>query len=47
LKLGVSLVQLDQAKVACATFAEAAKRYPNSSKAFMDRLKKEEQAASC
>jgi tol-pal system protein YbgF len=47
LKLGVSLVQLDQTKVACATFAEAAKRYPNSSKAFMDRLKKEEQAASC
>lgn len=47
LKLGVSLVQLDQGKVACATFAEAAKRYPNSSKAFMDRLKKEERAASC
>lgn len=47
LKLGVSLVQLDQVKVACATFAEAAKRYPNSSKAFIDRLKKEEKAASC
>jgi tol-pal system protein YbgF len=47
LKLGVALVELDQKKVACATFREAASRYSEVSDAFRQRLAREQQAAAC
>lgn len=47
LKLGISLVALDQKKVACATYREVSKRYKNLSPAFRQRLEREQQAASC
>ncbi len=47
LKLGVALVELDQKKVACATFREAASRYSDVSDAFRQRLAREQQAAAC
>ncbi len=47
LKLGVSLVGLKQREVACATFAEVAKRYPDASGALKERVKAEQALAAC
>ena len=47
LKLGVSLVGLDQRDVACATFAEVGKRYPELSAALGNRVKQEQALAKC
>lgn len=47
LKLGVSLAGLEQRDVACATFGEVAKRYPNASAALKERLKQEQARAAC
>lgn len=47
LKLGVSLVGLNQRDVACATFNEVGKRYPNVSGALKERVKQEKALAAC
>ena len=47
LKLGVSLVGLDQKDVACATFSEIGKRYPSISGALKERVKQEQALAAC
>ena len=47
LKLGVSLVGLNQKDVACATFGEVTKRYPNVSDALKQRVKQEQALAAC
>lgn len=47
LKLGVSLKELNQREVACATFNEVSKRYPNASKALNQRVKQEQALAAC
>jgi len=47
LKLGVSLVALNQREVACATFAEIGKRYAGASAALKERVKQEQATASC
>ncbi len=46
-KLGVSLSEMQQREVACATFAEVSKRYPNASAALMERVRQEQALASC
>jgi tol-pal system protein YbgF len=47
LKLGISLSGLKQRDVACATFGEVGKRYPNASGQLKERVKKEQAAAGC
>ena len=47
LKLGVSLVALNQRDVGCATFAEVGKRYPNASGTLKERVKQEQALAAC
>jgi tol-pal system protein YbgF len=47
LKLGISLAGLKQRDVACATFGEVGKRYPNASAQLKERVKKEQAAAAC
>lgn len=47
LKLGISLVGLDQKDVACATFGEINKRYPNISRSLKDRVAQEKALAAC
>jgi tol-pal system protein YbgF len=47
LKLGISLIGLKQRDVACATFAEVGKRYPDASSALKERVKQERALASC
>lgn len=47
LKLGVSLIGLDQKDVACATFAEVGKRYPDASGVLKERVKQEQAIAAC
>lgn len=47
LKLGISLVALKQRDVACATFGEIGKRYPDVSGALKARIKQERAQASC
>ncbi len=47
LKLGVSLVNLNQRDVACATFSEVGKRYPQTSAALKERVKQEQALAAC
>lgn len=48
LKLGVSLVGMNFRKdVACATFGEVTKRYPNVSDALKQRVKQEQALAAC
>jgi TolA-binding protein len=47
LKLGVSLVGLKQHDVACATFSEIGKRYPDISGALKERVKQEKALAAC
>lgn len=47
LKLGISLAGLNQRDVACATFGEIGKRYPNLSSALKDRVKQEQARAAC
>jgi tol-pal system protein YbgF len=46
-KLGVSLVGLKQKDVACATFGEIGKRYPDMSSALKERVKQERALAAC
>jgi tol-pal system protein YbgF len=46
-KLGVSLVGLHQRDVACATFGEIGKRYPDVSGALKERIKQEQALAAC
>ncbi len=46
-KLGVSLSEMNQRDVACATFAEVGKRYPDASAALMERVRQEQALASC
>lgn len=47
LKLGISLMGLKQRDVACATFSEVGKRYPDASSALKERVKQERALASC
>ena len=47
LKLGISLMGLKQRDVACATFAEIGKRYPDATSALKERVKQERALASC
>lgn len=47
LKLGISLMGLKQRDVACATFAEIGKRYPDATGALKERVKQERALASC
>jgi tol-pal system protein YbgF len=47
LKLGISLIGLHQRDVACATFGEISKRYPDVSGALKARIKQERAQASC
>ncbi|WP_315924663.1 tol-pal system protein YbgF [Mesorhizobium sp. SP-1A] len=47
LKLGISLVALHQRDVACATFSEIGKRYPDASSALKERVKQERSLAAC
>lgn len=47
LKLGVSLVGLDQKEVACATLGEIDKRYPDISRSLKDRVAQEKALAAC
>ncbi|MFU0505039.1 tol-pal system protein YbgF [Pseudaminobacter sp. NGMCC 1.201702] len=47
LKLGISLVGLNQRDVACATFSEIGKRYPDAGSALKDRVKQEQALAAC
>jgi len=47
LKLGISLVGLHQRDVACATFGEISKRYPDVSGALKARIKQVRAQASC
>lgn len=47
LKLGVSLAGLNQRDLACATFGEIGKRYPDSAAQFKQRVKQEQALASC
>ena len=42
-----SLIGLKQRDVACATFAEVGKRYPDASSALKERVKQERALASC
>ncbi|MBE7184737.1 MAG: tol-pal system protein YbgF [Methylobacterium mesophilicum] len=47
LKLGVSLAGLNQRDVACATYSEVTKRYPNISAPLKQRLVQEKSRSSC
>jgi tol-pal system protein YbgF len=47
LKLGVSLNNLNQHDVACATFKEVSKRYPRASDALKQKVKQEQALAAC
>lgn len=47
LKLGISLVGLNQRDVACATFNEIGKRYPDVTTALKDRIKQEQARSAC
>jgi tol-pal system protein YbgF len=46
-KLATSLAALNQREVACATYAEVARRYPQASDALMERVRQGQSAASC
>ncbi len=47
LKLGVSLVGLNQHEMACTTFSEIGRHHPDISRAFKKRIKQERTAAAC
>lgn len=47
LKLGVSLAGLEQRELACATYAEVGKKYPDVSNAVRMRVAREQEAARC
>ncbi|WP_297323074.1 tol-pal system protein YbgF [uncultured Bartonella sp.] len=47
LKLGMSMAHLDEQKVACATFAEVAKRYKTVDPAVLKRVKDEQSRNKC
>ncbi|MGB7288232.1 MAG: tol-pal system protein YbgF [Salaquimonas sp.] len=47
LKLGVSLAGLNQRELACATYAEVPKKYPDLSNAVRKRVDVEQRAAKC
>lgn len=47
LKLGMSLVQLDQKQAACATFSELSSKYPNASPNVRQRAARESERARC
>jgi len=47
LKLGVSMAGLDQRDVACATFSEIGKRYPDIGGPLKERVKQEQALAAC
>ena len=47
LKLGVSLAGMNQRELACATFAEITKQYPDASGAIRAKVAAEQKAASC
>lgn len=47
LKLGVSLSGMNQRELACATFAEVGKQYPQISGAIRAKVEAEQSAASC
>jgi tol-pal system protein YbgF len=47
LKLGASLAGMNQRELACSTFAEVPRKYPNLSNALKSRLAAEQAAASC
>ena len=46
-KLGVSLAGMKQRELACATFAEVPKKYPNLSNTVSAKVAAEQKAASC
>jgi tol-pal system protein YbgF len=47
LKLGVSLAALDNKDVACATFAQIAKKYPKAGPTLLSRVGEEQSKAGC
>jgi tol-pal system protein YbgF len=47
LKLGISLAALNQRDVACATYGEIGRRYPQASATLHDRVKQEQAVAGC
>ncbi|MGL4488566.1 MAG: tol-pal system protein YbgF [Rhizobiaceae bacterium] len=47
LKLGVSLAALDNKDVACATFAQVAKKYPKAGPTLLSRVTEEQAKAGC
>ncbi len=47
LKLGVSVAGLNQRELACATFAEVLKKYPNASRVIQRAVAFEQRAAQC
>ncbi|MEP6306356.1 MAG: tol-pal system protein YbgF, partial [Lentilitoribacter sp.] len=47
LKLGMSLVALDNRETACATYTEVGVRYPAASKAIKDKVASEQSRAQC
>ncbi|MEC9346034.1 MAG: tol-pal system protein YbgF [Pseudomonadota bacterium] len=47
LKLGITLVDLNQVQDACAVFAELADRYPGAAPSIKRRLQSEKQKANC
>jgi tol-pal system protein YbgF len=46
-KLATSLAALNQREVACATYAEVERRYPQASDALMERVRQGQSSASC
>lgn len=47
LKLGIALSAMNQKDVACATFTEVGMRYPDTSDALKDRVKREQARVGC
>ena len=47
LGLGLSLAGLNQREVACATYAEVLKQYPDATRRLGERIKDEQAAARC
>ena len=46
-KLATALAALNQREVACATFAEVERRYPQASDALMERVRQGQSSTSC
>ena len=47
LKLGMSLAALDNKDTACATMREVSKRYPQASRAVLNKVASEQKRLAC